>query len=95
MGDAWLASFTTDPDAMRGLFDTYQAALPPGKELEMPICQEYFLGASDMYALDKCRENLINKYAPGTTTMSRRISLSRSDSTNSKRTVSQLGTPLT
>jgi alkanesulfonate monooxygenase SsuD/methylene tetrahydromethanopterin reductase-like flavin-dependent oxidoreductase (luciferase family) len=95
MGDAWLASFTTDPDAMRGLFDTYRAALPPGKEPEMPICREYFLGATDMYALDKCRENLINKYAPGTTTMSRRISLSRSDSTNSKRTVSQLGTPPT
>ena len=63
MGDAWLASFTTDPDVMRGLFDTYRAALPPGKEPEMPICRECFIGASNADALDKCRETLIDKYA--------------------------------
>ena len=63
MGDAWLASFTTDPDVMRRLFDTYRAALPPGKEPEMPICRECFVGASNADALDKCRETLIDKYA--------------------------------
>jgi alkanesulfonate monooxygenase SsuD/methylene tetrahydromethanopterin reductase-like flavin-dependent oxidoreductase (luciferase family) len=63
MGDAWLASFTTAPEAMRGLFDTYRAALPPGKESKMPICRECFVGASDANALDKCRETLIHKYA--------------------------------
>jgi len=30
--------------AMRGLFETYRAALPPGKYPEMLICQEYFIG---------------------------------------------------
>ena len=63
MGDAWLASFTTAPEAMRGLLDTYRAALPPGKESKMPICRECFVGASDADALDKCRETLIHKYA--------------------------------
>ncbi len=63
LGDAWLASFTTEPDAMRVLFDIYKKALPDGKNPEMPMCRECFLGASETDALDKCAETLIGKYA--------------------------------
>lgn len=63
LGDAWLASFTTEPETMRGLFDIYRRALPAGKSTEMPLCRECFLGVSDTDALDKCRDTLIDKYA--------------------------------
>lgn len=63
IGDAWLASFTTEPETMRDLFRTYRAALPDGKQPEMPICRECFLGTSEADALDKCSQTLIDKYA--------------------------------
>ena len=63
LGDAWLASFTTDPDVMRDLFTVYRRALPDGKQPEMPMCRECFLGASEADALEKCSATLIDKYA--------------------------------
>ena len=63
LGDAWLASFTTEPETMRNLFDVYRGALPAGKSPEIPMCRECFLGASDTDALEKCRDTLIAKYA--------------------------------
>lgn len=63
IGDAWLASFTTDPEVMRGLFKTYRAALPANRTPEMPICREAFVGASEADAFARCRATLIDKYA--------------------------------
>lgn len=63
LGDAWLASFTTDPELMRELFAVYRRALPDGKRPEMPMCRECFLGASEADALAKCSATLIDKYA--------------------------------
>ena len=63
LGDAWLASFTTEPETMSDLFKVYRRALPAGKMPEMPMCRECFLDISDSNALDKCRDTLIDKYA--------------------------------
>ncbi len=63
LGDAWLASFTTEPNTMRALFEIYRKALPKSKTPEMPMCRECFLGDSEADALDKCAETLIEKYA--------------------------------
>lgn len=62
IGDAWLASFTTGYDDLRGLLAAYRGLLD-GQAREIPVCREGFIADSEARALDLVRDDLVKKYA--------------------------------